>query len=112
MQVILGVIFHFIGGFASGSFYMPYKKVRGWSWESYWIVGGLFSWLVVPPLAAWLTIPNFSEIISNTGGSTLFYTFFFPASFMFLVMVYSHRFDLNKSKKKQKTETGFIIIIF
>ena len=43
MQVILGVIFHFIGGFASGSFYIPYKKVKGWHWESYWIVGGLFS---------------------------------------------------------------------
>jgi len=77
MQVILGVIFHFIGGFASGSFYMPYKKVRGWAWESYWIIGGLFSWLIVPPLAAWLTIPNFSEIIANTGGSTIFYTYLF-----------------------------------
>ncbi len=52
MQVILGVIFHFIGGFASGSFYMPYKKVKGWAWESYWIIGGMFSWLIVPPLAA------------------------------------------------------------
>jgi L-rhamnose-H+ transport protein len=77
MQVILGVIFHFIGGFASGSFYMPYKKVRGWAWESYWIVGGLFSWLIVPPLAAWLTIPNFSEIIAAAPSSTLFYTFLF-----------------------------------
>src|SRR3954468_15525525 len=77
MGVILGVIFHFIGGFASGSFYMPYKKVRGWSWESYWIIGGLFSWLIVPPLAAWLTIPHFSDIISGTGGTTLFYTYLF-----------------------------------
>ena len=77
MQVILGVIYHFIGGFASGSFYMPYKKVLGWHWESYWIIGGLFSWFIVPPLAAWLTIPNFSEIIANASGSTLFYTFLF-----------------------------------
>ncbi|HEX3167163.1 MAG TPA: L-rhamnose/proton symporter RhaT [Chitinophagaceae bacterium] len=77
MQVILGVLFHFIGGFASGSFYIPYKKVKGWHWESYWIVGGLFSWLIVPPLAAWLTIPDFSDIIGSTGISTLFITFFF-----------------------------------
>jgi L-rhamnose-H+ transport protein len=77
MQVILGVIFHFIGGFASGSFYIPYKKVKGWHWESYWIVGGLFSWLIVPPLAAWLTIPHFNDIISSTGISTLLITFFF-----------------------------------
>ncbi|OQP38720.1 sugar:proton symporter [Niastella yeongjuensis] len=77
MNAILGVIFHFLGGFASGSFYIPYKKVKGWAWESYWIVGGLFSWLIVPPLAAWLTIPNFSEIISQTSGSVLGYTFLF-----------------------------------
>lgn len=77
MQALLGVIFHFIGGFASGSFYMPYKKVQGWSWESYWIVGGFFSWLIVPPLAAFLTIPNFWTIIIHTGSSTLFYTYLF-----------------------------------
>jgi L-rhamnose-H+ transport protein len=77
MQVILGVLFHFIGGFASGSFYMPFKKVRGWSWESYWLIGGLFSWLIVPPVAAYLTIPGFSEIIANADSSTLFYTFLF-----------------------------------
>jgi L-rhamnose-H+ transport protein len=77
MQVILGVLFHFIGGFASGSFYIPYKKVNGWHWESYWIVGGLFSWLIIPPLAAFLTIPNFAEIISRTDASTLSATFFF-----------------------------------
>ena len=77
MQVLLGIIFHFIGGFASGSFYIPYKKVKGWQWESYWIVGGLFSWLVVPPLAAYLTIPEFGDIISGSGGAILGITFLF-----------------------------------
>jgi len=77
MQVILGVIFHFIGGFASGSFYIPYKKVKGWHWESYWIVGGFFSWLIVPPLAAYLTVPGFVDIISNMDMKTLGLTFMF-----------------------------------
>jgi len=71
MSAILGVIFHFIGGFASGSFYMPYKKVKGWSWESFWITGGLFSWLIVPPLAAYLTIPGFMDIITSSSSSVL-----------------------------------------
>ena len=75
MQVILGVIFHFIGGFASGSFYIPYKKVKGWHWESFWIVGGLFSWLIVPPLAAWLTIPGFADMIK---GGTDFHSLHIP----------------------------------
>ncbi|MEO8404154.1 MAG: L-rhamnose/proton symporter RhaT [Chitinophagaceae bacterium] len=77
MGVILGVIFHFIGGFASGSFYMPYKKVKKWHWESYWIIGGLFSWLIVPPLAAWLTVPGFAEIIRNTPMDTIKYVLLF-----------------------------------
>jgi L-rhamnose-H+ transport protein len=77
MQAIIGVIFHFIGGFASGSFYIPYKKVKGWAWESFWIVGGIFSWLIVPPVAAWLTIPNFTDIIAYTNGQVLLLTYFF-----------------------------------
>ena len=76
MGIILGVLFHFLGGFASGSFYMAFKKVKGWAWETYWLVGGLFSWLIVPPIAAALTLPGFSEIISNTDSSTIFWTYF------------------------------------
>ena len=76
MQVISGIIYHFIGGFASGSFYLPYKKVKGWAWESYWIVGGLFSWLLVPFVAAYLTVPHFLNIIQNTDASVLFWTYF------------------------------------
>ena len=76
MQIILGILFHFIGGAASGSFYIPYKKVKGWAWESYWIIGGLFSWMIVPPLAAWLTIPHFSDIIAQAGAATFWWTYF------------------------------------
>lgn len=76
MQVIFGIIFHFIGGFASGSFYIPFKKVREWAWESYWIVGGLFSWLIIPPLAAYITVPHFAEIISGASASTFWWTYF------------------------------------
>ena len=77
MEVIFGVIFHFIGGFASGSFYIPYKKVKGWAWESFWIVGGIFSWLIVPPLAAYLTVPHFADIIRASDGGILKLTYFF-----------------------------------
>ena len=75
MNALLGLFFHSIGGFASGSFYMPYNKVKGWAWESFWIVGGLFSWLIVPPLAAYLTIPNFGSIIANCSTPILTITF-------------------------------------
>ncbi|MFM9825171.1 L-rhamnose/proton symporter RhaT [Flavobacterium sp.] len=69
MQALLGILFHSIGGFSSGSFYMPFKKVKDWAWESYWIVGGFFSWLIVPPIAAYLTVPGFMDIIHNAAPS-------------------------------------------
>jgi L-rhamnose-H+ transport protein len=75
MQVLLGIIYHTIGGISSGSFYMPFKKVKGWAWESFWIIGGLFSWLVVPPIAAYLTIPNFAQIISEGASSVKSFVF-------------------------------------
>ena len=75
MNALLGIIFHSIGGFASGSFYMPFSKVKGWAWESYWIIGGLFSWLIIPPLAAWLTIPGFATIIGSASGDILTVTY-------------------------------------
>src|SRR5512133_3611549 len=75
MNALLGVIFHSLRGLASGSFYMPFKKVQGWAWESYWIIGGLFSWLIVPPLAAWLTIPGFAKTIASTGDGILGITY-------------------------------------
>lgn len=76
MNILLGVVYHFVGGVASGSFYMPYTRVKKWAWESMWIVGGIFSWMIVPLLAAWLTIPGFANIITSTSGSVLWWTFF------------------------------------
>lgn len=39
----LGVFFHWLGGLASASFYIPYRGVKNWSWETYWLVGGVFA---------------------------------------------------------------------
>lgn len=75
MQALLGILFHSLGGIAAGSFYMPYNKVKGWAWESYWIVGGAFAWLIVPPLAAWATVPGFIDVIFSSSSQILFFTF-------------------------------------
>ncbi len=50
----LGVFYHAIGGFASGSFYIPYRRVRNWAWEVYWLAGGVFSWIIAPAVFAWI----------------------------------------------------------
>jgi L-rhamnose-H+ transport protein len=74
MSVFLGVVLHALGGFASGSFYLPYKKVSGWAWESYWLVGGLFSWLMAPLLLGYLTVPNLFGVLAQA--DTTLWTYF------------------------------------
>ena len=71
MNVILGILFHSLGGGASGSWYMPFNWVRKWRWEIYWITGGIFSWLIMPFLAVLLTTPDWQGILSSTNISVI-----------------------------------------
>ena len=74
----LGVIYHAIGGFAAGTFYLPYKKVRGWSWESYWIVGGFFSWILAPIFFALIfNWGHLGAVYGEIPFKVLFWTYFF-----------------------------------
>ncbi|MFP4499522.1 MAG: L-rhamnose/proton symporter RhaT [Candidatus Hydrogenedentota bacterium] len=75
----LGIFLHAVGGLAAGSFYLPFKGVRRWSWESYWLVGGFFSWIIAPWVVSFLTVPDPWGIIASAPASTLFWTFFFGA---------------------------------
>lgn len=50
---ILGVFFHSLGGLASASWVLPFNKVRRWAWESYWLAGGAWSWIIAPWVFAW-----------------------------------------------------------
>lgn len=79
MNPILGVFFHWLGGFASGSFYVPYRRVRNWSWETYWLVGGFFSWIIMPSLLAFTMTKNVSAVLHAQSSSTLFWTYLFGA---------------------------------
>lgn len=72
-----GVLFHAIGGLAAASFYIPYKRVKAWSWEIYWLIGGLFSWIVAPWVVAMFMLPQTPQILANSSLSSLFWTFSF-----------------------------------
>ena len=67
MNTTLSILLMAIGSICAASFYVPIKKIKNWSWESYWLVQGVFSWLVVPVLFAYLTTPKglFSEIFAT-----------------------------------------------
>jgi L-rhamnose-H+ transport protein len=75
----LGLLFHWIGGLASASFYIPYRGVKKWSWETYWLVGGFFSWIIAPVLLALLLTKDLFGVLCGTSPVTLFWTYFFGA---------------------------------
>ena len=76
-MTILGLLLITLGGFAAGSFYIPFKKVRDWAWESYWLVNGLFSWIIMPWLIAFLTVPALCLVLREAPASSIFWTFLF-----------------------------------
>ena len=73
----LGVFLHWCGGLASGSFYVPYKGVKKWSWETYWLVGGFFSWIICPWLFAYFMTNDLFGVLKQQSAGTLFWTYFF-----------------------------------
>jgi L-rhamnose-H+ transport protein len=83
MNPFLGVFFHWLGGLASGSFYVPYKGVKKWSWETYWLVGGFFSWIICPIFLASLLTNDVFGVLKQQSASTLWWTYFFGAMWGF-----------------------------
>jgi L-rhamnose-H+ transport protein len=74
---LLGVVFHWLGGLASGSFYVPYRRVKVWAWETYWLVGGFFSWILAPwILALWMT-SDLIRVLREAPSQNLFWAYTF-----------------------------------
>ncbi|RKY12369.1 MAG: L-rhamnose/proton symporter RhaT [Planctomycetota bacterium] len=77
MNPVLGIIFHAIGGAAAGSFYAPCKRVKGWAWETYWLMLGVFAWIAAPLLTALIVMPNFFEVYDSVPIKVIFWAYFF-----------------------------------
>lgn len=76
---LIGVVFHWLGGLSSASFYVPYKKIRNWSWEIFWLTGGFFSWIICPWLFAAYQTQDLFGVLKHTHTSTLFWCYFWGA---------------------------------
>jgi L-rhamnose-H+ transport protein len=74
---VLGVFLHWLGGLASASFYVPYRGVKRWAWETYWLVGGVFSWIIVPWLLAGLMTRDLLVVLHEAPLSSLVWVYIF-----------------------------------
>src|SRR5437588_11742789 len=73
----IGVVYHWLGGLASGSFYVPYRGVKRWAWETYWLAGGFFSWIIAPWILASFLTKDLFAVLGQAPASALFWAFFF-----------------------------------
>ena len=79
----LGIGIFTLGGLAGAVFYLPFKKVKGWAWESYWLVYAVFGLILVPWLLTFATSPNVLSVIKAAPARELTYCFLCGAAWGF-----------------------------
>lgn len=80
---LVGTGFHAIGGISASTCYLPYQKVKKWSWGTYWLVQAFFAWLVLPLLIGWLTVPGFFHILATAPENVVWGAFLLGAVYGF-----------------------------
>lgn len=79
-MIFVGLLIIAIGAFCQSSCYVPINKIKSWSWESYWVVQGVFAWIVFPLLGALLAVPDghgLGELFANANSFNLAMTIVF-----------------------------------
>jgi L-rhamnose-H+ transport protein len=72
----IGVIYHWIGGLASASNFIPFRGIKRWSWEIYWIIQGIAAWIVAPMVLALLLVPHLFNILHAAPSASIYYACF------------------------------------
>ncbi len=72
----IGVVYHWIGGLASATNFVPFRGIKRWSWEIFWIIQGIAAWLVAPMTLALLLVPNLFRVLHAAPPSSMGYACF------------------------------------
>jgi L-rhamnose-H+ transport protein len=73
------IFFHAIGAFSAAICYTPQKRVKGWSWQSFWLTQAAFCWLLLPIIGAFLTVPDYLAVVREIPKDVLLRTFLLGA---------------------------------
>lgn len=79
LSILTGILLIALGAFASGSFAVPFGKIKGWSWETYWMVFSVGAYMLFPLIACLIFAPGFIPIILSVPSSTLLSVFLLGA---------------------------------
>ncbi|MDR2389672.1 MAG: L-rhamnose/proton symporter RhaT [Tannerellaceae bacterium] len=70
-NIVTGLLIIALGSLGQSSSYVPIRKIRLWKWESFWLVQGVFAWLLFPALGAMLAVPEGSSLMDLYAGASL-----------------------------------------
>jgi len=75
MEVLNGVLFHAVGASGAAMCYTPQKKVKNWSWQTYWLAQAFVCWLLLPVVVALITIPQLQQVLREAPSSAMWHSF-------------------------------------
>jgi L-rhamnose-H+ transport protein len=78
---ILGIGLHAVGATSAAVCYTPQKQVKGWSWQSYWMIQALFCWLILPIVVGYLTIPELWQVLKEAPAMATWTSFLLGAAY-------------------------------
>jgi L-rhamnose-H+ transport protein len=77
----LGVLLHAVGAFFAATCYTPQKRVKRWSWQTYWLTQAGFCWFLLPIAGAALTIPSLAAVLHEAPRDAMLKSFLLGAAY-------------------------------
>ena len=77
----LGTALHAVGAIFASTCYTPQKKVKNWSWQSYWLTQASVCWLILPIVGAALTIPHLTSVLAEAPKDAMIKSFVLGAAY-------------------------------
>jgi len=71
MDLAYGIAGVLVGGILNGSFVAPMKKLPGWKWENTWLVYSISGLLVIPWIAAFVTVPDLMAVLTGASAASI-----------------------------------------
>ncbi len=78
---LLGVALHAVGATFAATCYTPEKRVKGWSWQTYWLTQASFCWFLLPIIGAMFTIPHLLTVLREAPRDAVLHSFLLGAAY-------------------------------
>jgi L-rhamnose-H+ transport protein len=69
--ILPGILLIALGAFLSGSFTVPFGKIKDWKWETCWMIFSVGAYILFPLIACLIFAPDFITIIHTTNSNVL-----------------------------------------